>query len=209
MNNSNLFPISREGWTYIGYSIVLFLLLGFLDLEFLQFFSFLLVMFFLYVYRNPERQMPAFEKGGVVSPVDGRVIDIKEDSTGVVSLKFDSSYHDVSVLRVPLESKVKSLEMQKGATLSKNSPKSDILNEKLSIYLEGSKRRVIKLTHKSVLNFSPIAYDLTESEKLIQGSRYGVMPKGITEIVFPKGTKVNVQVGTEVKACESVIAYLS
>lgn len=209
MKNNNLFPVSREGWSYIGYSVALFLVLGFLDFDFLQFFSFLLMMFFIFIYRNPERQMPSFEKGGVTSPVDGRIIDIKKDNKGSVTLKFDSSYHDVSVLRVPLESKVKSLEIQKGASLSKSSPKSDLLNEKLTIYLEGSKRRVIKLTHTSALNFSEISYELTESEKLIQGSRYGVMLKGITEIVLPKDTKVNLEVGAEVKACESVIAYLS
>jgi len=208
MMNNNLFPISKEGWSYIGYSVVLFLVLGFLDLEFLQFFSFLLVMFFIYVYRNPERQMPAFEKGGVISPVDGRLTDIKEDSKSV-TLKIDSSYHDVSVLRVPLDSKVKSVSVQNGASLSKNSSKSDILNETVSIKLEVSKRRVVTLRHISTLNFADISYDLVESQKLIQGSRYGVMPKGITEITLPKDSKISIQIGAEVKACESVIAYLS
>ncbi|MCW9026820.1 MAG: phosphatidylserine decarboxylase [Thiovulaceae bacterium] len=208
MMNNNLFPISKEGWSYIGYSVVLFLLLGFLDLDFLQFFTFLLIIFFIYVYRNPERQMPAFEKGGITSPVDGKIVDVTNDDNAI-NITLESSYNDVSVLRVPIESVVSEIKEQKGASLSKNSLKAKILNEKLSISFKDSKERVVKVSHTSNLSFSHISHDLINSQKLIQGSRYGVMPKGISIISLPKGSKINVQIGNEIRACESVIAYLS
>lgn len=206
--NNNLFPISKEGWSYIGYSVALFLVLGFFDLEFLQFFSFLLILFFLYVFRNPEREMPAFEKGGVVSPVDGRVTDIHED-TKTTQITLESNYLDVSVLRVPIGSVISEIKEQKGASLSKNSLKSKFLNEQLNISFEDSQKRVVNVSHVVNLNFLGVLHYLINSQKVIQGSRYGVMLKGTTVVSIPKNSKVNVQIGSEVKACESVIAYLS
>lgn len=208
MNNSNLYPVSKEGWSFIGYSVALFIVLGLLDLDFLQFFSFVLIIFFLYVYRNPERQMPAFEKGGVVSPADGRVIDIKEDSESI-NILLESSYHDVAVLRAPIESIVSDIVERKGSSLSRSSLKAEMLNNRLTLTFEDSKNRVVKVSHTSTLNFADISHDLVKAQKLIQGSRYGVMPKGTTLISLPKDSKINVSVGTEIKACESVIGYLS
>jgi phosphatidylserine decarboxylase len=208
MTNNNLYPISKEGWSYLGYSVALFIVLGFLDLEFLQFFSFLLVMFFIYVYRNPERQIMALEKDGIVSPVDGKVIDIVK-SDNKINITIDSSYHDVSLLRVPAGATLKSKKEFKGASLSKNSLKSELLNEKLILEFEDSKKRVIEVAHISNLNFAGISHDLIESQKLIQGTRYGMMLKGTTKISLPKDSKINLIVGSEVKACESIIGYLS
>ncbi|WP_373072455.1 phosphatidylserine decarboxylase [Sulfurimonas sp.] len=205
---NNLFPISKEGWNYIAYAVVLFLVLGFLDLEFLQFFAFVGIMFFIYIYRNPERQIMALEKGGVVSPVDGNVSDLQEDKNSTI-LTIESSYHDVSVLRVPISCVVKNIKAIRGSSLGKNSSKSEILNEKLTIDFEDEQKRVISISHLSTLNFANISHDLSESQKLIQGFRYGVMPKGITKIILPKGSKVNVNIGDELKGCESIIAYLS
>lgn len=205
---NNLFPISKEGWNYIAYAVVLFLLLGFLDLEFLQFFAFVSIMFFIYIYRNPERQIMALEKGGVVSPVDGRVSDLQEDSNGTV-ITVESSYLDVSVLRVPISGTVKNIKAVKGSSLGKNSPKSEILNEQLTIDFEDEKQRLLSVSHLSTLNFANISHDLNDSQKLIQGFRYGVMPKGITKISLPRSSKVNVGIGDELKGCESIIAYLS
>ena len=205
---NNLFPISKEGWNYIAYAVILFLVLGFLDLEFLQFFAFIGIMFFIYIYRNPERQIMALERGGVVSPVDGRVSDIKEGSDGL-DIIVESSYSDVSVLRVPISCVAKNIKTVKGASLSKRSSKSEILNEKLTVDFEDENKRVIKITHLSTLSFTNISHDLNESQKLIQGFRYGFMPKGVTKITLPKGSKVDVDIGSELKGCESIIAYLS
>jgi len=205
--NNNLFPILKEGWFHIGCGVVLFILLGFLDLDFLQFFSFVLVVFFIYIYRNPERQIMALEKGGLISPVDGRVSDIKENENGV-EITVESSYNDVSVLRVPISCSVKSIEKIYGASLGKNSPKADILNEKLVISFEDENKNVLKISHISRLNFSNIAHDLIEFQRLIQGLRYGVMLKGTTKITLSNVKKVNVTIGDEIKSCESTIAYL-
>ncbi|MCF6330112.1 MAG: phosphatidylserine decarboxylase [Sulfurimonas sp.] len=208
--NNNLLPLAKEGWSYVAYSTITFLVLGFLDLEFLQFFSFLAILLFLYIFRNPERQMPSLEKGGIISPVDGVVTCVEELQGNDFSYKvgIESSYFDVSILRAPIESSVKSINILKGAKLSKFSDLSDKLNESIELVFEDADSNTIKIIHQNTLGFSDIKFDSFVSKKLVQGSRYGVMTKGITNIYFQKNTKLNVTVGMELKACESIIGYL-
>ncbi len=208
--NNNLLPLAKEGWSYVAYSLITFLVLGFLDLEFLQFFSFLAILLFLYIFRNPERQIPSLEKGGIISPVDGVITSIEElqGNDFLYKVVIESSYFDVSVLRAPIESNVKSINILKGANLSKFSDLSDKLNEKVELVFEDVDLNTIKVIHQNTLGFNDIKFDSFVSKKLVQGSRYGVMTKGITNIYFPKNTKLDVTVGMELKACESIIGYL-
>jgi len=208
--NNNLFPIAKEGWSFIIYSFISFLILGFFDLEFLQFFAFLAVLFFLFIFRNPERQMPSFEKGGIVSPVDGVVTSIQEiqDDDYSHKISIESTYFDVSILRSPIESKLISIDILRGASLSKSSTLYDKLNENIKFVFEDASSNKIKVSHQNILSFDEIKFDAFIGKKLIQGSRYGVMPKGITNIYLPKNTKLDVVVGVELKASESLIAYL-
>ncbi len=207
---NNLLPLAKEGWSYVAYSFIAFLVLGFLDLEFLQFFSFLAILLFLYIFRNPEREVPSFEKGGIVSPVDGVITSIQElhDSNFSYKISIESSYFNVSILRTPIESNLKSINVLRGAKLSKLSKLRDKLNENVEFVFEDSNSNKIKVTHQNVLGFSDIKFDAFVSKRLVQGSRYGLMTKGITNVYFPKNTKLDVVVGMELKACESIMAYL-
>ena len=208
--SNNLFPIAKEGWNYVIYSFLAFLVLWFLDLEFLQFFAFLAILFFLFIYRNPERQMPSFEKGGIVSPVDGIVTSIKEIQNDEYSHKIsiESAYFDVSILRSPIEAKIVNIDISRGASLAKSSNLSNKLNENIEFVFENSNLNKIKISHQNILSFDEIKFDVFVGKKLIQGARYGVLPKGITNIYLPKNTKTNLIVGVKLKACESLIGYL-
>lgn len=208
--NSNLLPIAKDGWGYISYSIIAFLVFWFLGCDFLQFFSFLIILLFLYIFRNPERQMPSLEKGGIISPVDGTITSITElqDNDFSHMISIESSYCNVSILRSPIKSNVKSINVLNGAKLSKSSKLSSKLNGSVEFLFEDNNSNVIKVTHQGMLNFSDIKFDAFVSKGLIQGSRYGVMTRGITNIYFPKNTKIDVTVGSKLKACESIVGYL-
>jgi len=132
---NNLLPIAKEGWTYILGSILLFILFAFLDLEFLQFFAFLATIFFMFVFRNPERQNLYFDKNSVVSPVDGVVTSIEEltDDEYSYKIEIDSSYLNVSLLRTPFTSTLKNIKKQNGARLSQLSALSKTINENLEL----------------------------------------------------------------------------
>jgi len=75
---NNLLAITKEGWSYIICSIFFFIIFAILDFDYLQFFTFLLILFFLFIFRNPQRQQQYYQDNSVTSPVDGIITSIKE-----------------------------------------------------------------------------------------------------------------------------------
>lgn len=212
MNQNNLLPISKEGWSRIGYSFAAFVVFGIFNLEFLQFFSFLALLFFIFVYRNPERSVSIYEDKSLLSPVDGVIISIDElndDSEYFYKLVVDCSYYNVSVLRVPMNSTLTDLHIVRGARLSKFTPSSNILNENAELVFEDSDSNRVKVHHMLSQSFDDIKIDNLQSKKIPQGARYGVMVKGITTIYLPKNFRLNVSVGNEIAGSETLIGYFS
>ena len=208
---NNLLPIAKEGWKYIGYSILaifIFSLLGFGTLEFLALFA---TAFFIYIFRNPERESLIYEQNSVVSPVDGTVISIDEikDDNYAYKLCINSTYLDVSLLRVPLSSDLISMDVKHGSRLSNFSALSQKINEKIVLTFEDKNNNVLKVDHMLKQSIVPIHIDIIEKQKLLQGSRYGVMVNGITTLYLPQNFRINVSVGTEVNASQALIGYFS
>lgn len=211
MNQNNLLPVSKEGWSFVGYSISAFIIFWILDLEFFQFFSFIAILFFLFVFRNPERQTPNYKEQSVVSPVDGTVELIEEIVDAYYSHKIEikSSYFDVSVLRAPMNSSLCSIRKENGARLPSSSNLSKLINEKAELVFEDPNANKIKISHLSLQNFDEIKLDAIKAQNFSQGSRYGVMLKGITTIYLPKDFKLNISVGNEISGSQTLIGYFS
>jgi len=208
---SNLLPIAKEGWNYIAYSFVAFIVFSILDLELFEFISFLILMFLIFVFRNPERELPRFGDNSVVSPVDGTVLAIDEvqDSDFAYKVTIDSSYKDVAILRAPIDANMNSINKQSGTRLSSNSLLSNKLNENATIVFEDKNSNKVKVFHMLKQSFSEIKIDAIKSQNLFQSSRYGVMIDGITTVYLPQNFRLNITVGNELKASESLIGYFS
>jgi len=209
--SSNLLPIAKEGFSRIGIAFLAFIFFNIFDLDFFEFISFLVVIFLLFVYRNPERMSPILEVKSVVSPVDGTVIAIEElyDNKYAYEIVIDSSYFDVSLLRSPLSASVKSLDIKHGARLSKDSQLAKDLNESVEIVFEDSFKNSIKVKHMSKQSFGAITVDLNTKQNTLQGARYGLMINGITTIYLSQNFRVNISIGQEVNASQSLVGYFS
>jgi len=209
--SSNLLPIAKEGFSRIGIAFLAFVFFAIFDLDFLKLISFLVVIFLLFVYRNPERMSPILEVKSVVSPVDGTVISIDEldDSEYAYKIEIDSNYFDVSLLRSPLSATIKSVDIKRGARLSKDSVLANELNERVEIVFEDSFKNFVKVKHMLKQSFDAIKVDLNTQQKTLQGARYGLMINGITTIYLPKNFRVNLSIGQEVNASQSLVGYFS
>ncbi len=208
---NNLLPIAKEGFYRIALTFVLFVIFAILDLEFLEFFSFLTLLFFIFVYRNPERMVPNLEQMSVVSPVDGVLLSIEElvDNQYTYKLEVDSSYLNVSLLRVPLSSSLETIDIQHGARLSQKVALSRDLNESIELVFHDTHKNKIKISHMLKQSFDDIKIDAREKQNLVQGNRYGLMVNGITTIYLPQNFRLNVRVGQELKASQTLIGYFS
>ncbi len=208
---NNLFPIAKEGWSYLGYAFVAFILFAIFDLDILELLAFAALLAFAFVFRNPERVLPVFEKESVVSPVDGVVVAIEELSEGEYAYKveIEGSYMDVAVLRVPLTSEVSSFKVTRGTRLSKQNQLSRILNENAEVVFQDHNANTIKITHRAKQSFDPIKFDMFVTQKFAQGSRYGTALNATTLLYLPQNFRLNINVGTQVKASETLIGYFS
>ena len=208
---SNLLPIAKEGWLYIGYSLLAFIIFAILDLELFELLAFLFAIFFIFVFRNPERELPRFEKNSVISPVDGTVLAIDEidDTEYAYKVTVDNSYLDVSILRSPVSGIIYSVKQENGSRLGENSLLSEKLNENASIVFEDVNSNKLKVSHRLKHSFNGIKIDSIKSQNMLQTSRYGVMVNGVTAIYLPQNFRLNITVGNELKASESLVGYFS
>jgi len=209
--SNNLLPIAKEGFNRIGIAFLAFIFFSIFDFNFLGFLSFVAVLALIFIYRNPERMSPILEVKSVVSPVDGTVISIEEleNSEYAYKIEIDSNYFDVSLLRSPLSATVKSIELKRGARLSKDSPLAKELNERVEIVYEDSFENSIKIKHMLKQSFDRIKVDLNTKQNTIQGARYGLMINGITTIYLPQNFRVNLSIGQEVSSSQSLVGYFS
>ncbi len=208
---NNLFPVAKEGWNYIGYAFAAFIFFAIVDLNFFQFLSFFLIVFFVYVYRNPERQMPMFQENSVVSPVDGVVLSIEElvDSEFAYKIEIDSSYLDVAILRVPMNSFVEEIRVTHGAKLSGFDPLSHKINENAQIVFQDKASNKVKVIHRLKQSFDAIHIDVMKSQNLSQASRYGVMINGTATICLPHNFRLNITLGNQLIGSETLLGYFS
>jgi len=208
---SNLLPVSKEGVKYIASTLGILIVFILLDLEFLALFSFLLLIAFTYMFRNPERQLPNFQENSVISSCDGIVRSITEinDSQYAYRVDVESSCLDVAILRVPSNSSVESIETHYGTRVSKGSKLFSALNENTQIVFKDTRGNVYKVKHTLKQSFAPLYIDIIKAQKLHQTARYGVMINGVTSIYLPHNFRINVSVGNELKAAETLIGYFS
>ena len=208
---NNLLPIAKEGWSYIGYSVASLIIFSILDLDFFQLVSYVFVVFFLFVFRNPERELPHFEQSSVLCPVDGEVISIDtlNDSEYAYKVTIDTGYKDVGILRVPMNGTVLSYRKMNGTRLSLEESQVLKTNENISIIFEDSNENKVEVLHTVKQSLCGVHADLTEGSTVAQSARYGLMVNGRTELFLPQNFRLSLIIGEETTASESLVGYFS
>jgi phosphatidylserine decarboxylase len=95
-------------------------------------------LFVLYFFRDPERRIPA-DSDAVVSPADGRVVEILDEPLGAKPGKRISiflSVFDVHVNRAPVAGKIARMEYTRGRFMAAWKGKASAENEQNLIAIE-------------------------------------------------------------------------
>lgn len=180
-----------------------------LDLELLAFFSFLLALFLLFVYRNPTRISADISDYGVCAPVDGKVVAIEDISEGEYGFKLviDSSYLQSGLLHSPFEAKRVSFSLQRGSRLAKDSHLFATLNERLEVLFESGEKRV-KVCHR--LKRSPLRIELFDHKSQLESCEmYGFAYDALSVVYLPREFRLNVHVSQHVYASQNILGYFS
>jgi len=170
----------------------------------------LLAAFFLWFFRDPEREIPTGD-GLVVSPGDGLVQEadwIETTAGNRLRVSIFLSVFDVHVNRVPINGTVTLVDYRQGQFVNAMKPESAVLNEQTLITIEGEGHSV-SFKQIAGLLARRILCDLQEGQAVQRGARMGMIKFGSrVDVLMPAEARLYVKVGDKVKGGSSVIAKL-
>jgi phosphatidylserine decarboxylase len=175
---------------------------------------FVLALFFLWFFRDPERAVPAGE-GVVVSPGDGLVTETASIETPTGPRKRISiflSVFDVHVNRSPIGGVVSQIAYQKGKFLNAMNPASAESNEQNTVTVRGQgPDEGFEVTFKQIAGLLArrIVFRCREGQTVERGQRVGLIKFGSrVDVVLPATASLQVKVGERVKGGASVLALM-
>ena len=218
MNNS---PFAREGYPFIAYAVGLTALLTVASWRLSSAvllvpaaLAFVLMLFVLYFFRNPERNVPA-DNTAVVSPADGTIIvveQVPETPLGVPALKISifMSVFNVHVNRVPFDGKVIDTFHHAGKFFDARDGRASCENERNGIVLEiAGGTRIAFVQIAGLIARRIVSYPLI-GHLLVRGDRYGLIRFGSRlDVYLPPETEPLVKLGDKAVAGETVLARIS
>jgi phosphatidylserine decarboxylase len=171
---------------------------------------FLLAIFFLIFFRDPNRDIPT-EPGVIVSPGDGKVEEAEWIETTAGSrfrISIFLSVFDVHVNRVPISGKVTLMEYREGQFLNAMSPESAILNEQTLIVIEDGENSV-SFKQIAGLLARRIVCDLKTGDVVQRGQRMGMIKFGSrVDVLMPADVELRVKPGDRVQGGKSILGVL-
>lgn len=176
---------------------------------------FLLYVFLLWFFRNPQRQSNV-KPNEVVAPVDGKIVVLEEVfepeflKRRVLQLSIFMSPLNVHVTRYPVSGKVIYSRYHPGKYLVAWHPKSSTKNERTSVVVETlSKQEVLFRQIAGFLARRIVLYARTGAQAEA-GKEFGFIKFGSRlDIFLPLGTKVNAGLQDKVIGGKTILATLS
>ncbi len=173
----------------------------------------LLVLWVAYFFRDPERSGARGEQL-VISPADGRVIDIAEVDEPAflqgraIRISVFMNVFNVHVNRYPVSGKVAYVHYNPGKFLNAAADKASLENEQSSIGVQTARHRVLFRQIAGLIARRIVTYS-REGDDAEQGERMGLIRFGSRVDVFvPVGSVVKVKLGERPQAGVTVLAEL-
>jgi phosphatidylserine decarboxylase len=200
----------RDGYLYGGTFVVAGLLLGWLTHPVGAILPFLLAFFFLWFFRDPERDIP-HQAGAVVSPADGKVTDVSPATIGGekrTRISIFLSVFDVHVNRSPITGTIRDVRYQRGKFLDARSKLCAEQNEQNIVSVEGDGQTVVFKQIAGLLA-RRIVFHPKVGDRVKRGQRVGLIKFGSrVDVVLAAAANLNVKVGDRVQGGASILAYL-
>jgi phosphatidylserine decarboxylase len=198
----------RDGYYYGLCFAVVAVLVGWLTVPALAIVPLLFAAFFMWFFRDPEREIPAFA-GAIVSPADGKVTDISSiDVAGErrTRISIFLNVFNVHVNRSPAAGTIAEVFYQKGKFGNAMGAVSAEQNEQNIVTLETEYGTIIFKQIAGLLA-RRIVFTKKPGDSVARGERVGLIKFGSrTDVVFGAEAQMQVRVGDTVKGGSTVLA---
>src|SRR4051812_19264878 len=167
----------------------------------------LLAAFCLYFFRDPDREIPP---GPVaVSPADGKVVAIKQESPTATRISIFLNIFDVHVNRAPITGRIIDIQYHQGEFLVASKEQASAINEQNVVTLQGEGTRVV-FKQIAGLIARRIVFTKKMNQPLTAGERVGMIKFGsrVDVILGPEWTITAIP-GQRVQAGASILAVRS
>jgi len=220
MKNKDLnskFYIHPEGWkfAFIFFVSSLFMSLVYLPLAYV---GYLLTLFTLWFFRNPERKTPK-NSNYIISSADGKVClidnaippqEVQFGTNQMLRICVFMNVLNVHINRSPIEGKIDKVIYKKGSFFNASLDKASEKNERSSMIISNTNGTQLVVVQIAGLIARRILSFVSDNQYLDQGERYGLIRFGSrVDIYMPLNSSINCKVGDKVIAGESVLAILT
>ena len=206
--------IDRAGWPFVLGALVVAVAVGFWvgrtwSVPFL-----VLVAFFLFFFRDPNRQVPT-DPRLVLSPADARVMTAGElpwpgapaGEWKIISMFL--SPMDVHVNRTPVAGTVRRVEYHPGKFFPAYKKEAGELNEWTEVWFDRPGGPIVVRQIVGILA-RRIVCRVTEGQQVSAGERFGVMKFGSRiDLFLPRSATIRVKAGDKVVGGETTLATLA
>jgi phosphatidylserine decarboxylase len=199
------FPIAPEGWPFVLPGFALVGLFALLHWRVAAAVALVLALFVTWFFRDPVRAIPA-DPETIVSPADGRVIEILPLSGGGMQISIFLSIFNVHVNRSPVAGEVVEVTRRPGKFLAawKHEASSDNAQAAVTVRTPQGDVRFVQITG---LIARRIVCHLTPGARVERGERYGLIRFGSrVDLLLPPAAEPSVRVGDRVRGGADVIA---
>src|SRR4030067_1577780 len=198
-------PIAVEGIPFVAIAGIITVLFYFTDLIIPVIVFFVVTLFVIWFFRNPERSVPPGENNEI-SPADGKIIHISEVQENrilnkkMLKISIFMNVFNVHVNRFPLTGKVVDIVYNPGKFVSANLDKASLENEQNAVVLKTPAGDKIIFIQIAGLIARRIVCWIKKGQDVKRGERFGLIRFGSrVDVYLPVGTDARVSLGDKVK----------
>jgi phosphatidylserine decarboxylase len=201
-------PISPQGWPFLIGGAILTLVAWLLCWHTAAAILFLLLLFMLNFFRDPERDTPRSE-GLFISPADGKVVRAEQTRDGV-RVDIFMNVFNVHVNRAPMAGRITHMQYTRGRFINAAHDHAGEHNERNRFEMQTDAGHALAFTQVAGLVARRIVSYIAVGDHVTAGQRIGMIRFGSrVNCELPAGFTLKVRVGDKVSAGLTVLAILA
>jgi phosphatidylserine decarboxylase len=205
--------IAREGWPFIGASLLAALLVHWFAGLWWALPVWLLVAFMLQFFRDPPRAVPR-EPKAVLAPADGRIVTVERAhdpylARDALKMSVFMNVFNAHSNRSPVDGEVRDAWYMPGRFFNASLAKASLENERAALWIRTAGGADVTCVQIAGLIARRILCYAKAGQRLARGERYGFIRFGSRlDVYLPLESRPVAAMGDKVYATESVLALL-